>query len=93
MKKLSKIILSIIISIVLISVIFWSVDCNRIFKGKTPIFVINTGVNKDTNAILYYGLGYVVVRCIHLETSAEYTNIEIIFSKYVNHVCFSGKSY
>jgi hypothetical protein len=93
MKKRSKIIFSVIASIVLLGIIFWSIDRNRVFEGKTPLFAINVGINKDTNAELYYGLGYVAVRCVDSETLSEYTNIEMIFSKNVNHVCFSGKSY
>jgi hypothetical protein len=78
---------------VILGTIFWVVDRSRVFAGKTPIFAINVGTNKDTNAQLYYGLGYVAVRCVDPYSSAEYTNIHIIFSKKINHVCFSGKPY
>lgn len=91
MKEIIKIILSLIVAIVLLGVIFWAIDRSRSFEGKTPLFAINAGVNKDTKATLYYGLGYVVVRCVDLETSAEYTNVEMMFSKNINHVCFSGE--
>lgn len=78
MKKRSKIILIVIASIVLLGIIFGIVDNIRAQDEKTPLFAINIGKDDNTNATLYYGLGYVVVKCPPISETLSYVGNDFI---------------
>lgn len=63
MKKKIKILLSIILTIVMISLVFFLIDFSRISKQEKPLFCIKnpTGIIKDGGTIEYIGLGYKVI--------------------------------
>jgi len=61
MKK--KTILIVITSIVLISIIFASIDYFRTRADKLPIFAIRTNQYRDGGSADYIGLGYKIIKC------------------------------
>lgn len=66
MKKVIKIILIVIASIVLLGAIFGTVDYIRAKNGKKPMFAYrNVNVNDEGYFVAteYYGLGYAIVIC------------------------------
>ena len=66
MKKVIKIILIVIASIVILGALFGTVDYIRAKNGKKPIFTYrNTNINSEGYFIAteYYGLGYAIVIC------------------------------
>lgn len=68
----TKIIKRIVIAIVLLLLfgfVFANIDYNRTKKGKPPILAIYVGKNKLTNANIYYGLGYTVIKCPEYENN------------------------
>jgi hypothetical protein len=89
MKKVIKVILLVIASIILLGVIFGIVDNNRANSEKLPLFAVHVGKDKTTNADLYYGIGYVVVKCPPIPKNSEitvddYIKFQILDSR---HVC------
>lgn len=67
MKKRTKIFI-VIASIILIDVIFGSIDYYRAKDEKTPLFAIYIG-KSAINADIYLGLGYTVSSCQKIENS------------------------
>ena len=76
MKKTIKVIIVIIAIMVLLSLIFFVVDYNRVQKQERPIFCIQNpaGIISDGGTIEYFGLGYKV---IDFHTLAGYDDIKI----------------
>ena len=76
MKKGLKICFSIIGVIVILGIIFFVVDYNRVQKQKKPIFCIQNpaGIMNDGGTIEYFGLGYKV---IDFNTLAGFDDIKI----------------
>ena len=76
MKKGLKILLIIIGIIIVLGIIFFVVDYNRVQKQEKPIFCIQNpaGIIKDGGTIEYFGLGYKV---IDFHTLAGYNDIKI----------------
>jgi hypothetical protein len=62
-KKIIKTILIIAISLIVLGFIFANIDYSRIKKYQKPFFAIYMGKNKFTNADMYYGLGYTIIKC------------------------------
>ena len=88
MNKKIKIIIITIIVILLVIVSFGIVDKIRSTSGKLPLFTIYTKEEPTKRGELYYGFGYVVVRCIEREPSyREYVNFQILSD---NYLCFKG---
>ena len=63
MKKVLKILFIIIGIIVVLGVVFFIVDYNRVQKQEKPIFCIQNpaGIINDGGTIEYFGLGYKVI--------------------------------
>jgi len=63
MKKRTKIILIVISTIVLLGIIFGTVDYFRAGNDKAPIFAIRVANYRDGGSKEYWGLGYKVIKC------------------------------
>ena len=76
MKKTIKVIIVTIAIIVLLALIFFVVDYNRVQKQERPIFCIQNpaGIINDGGTIEYFGLGYKV---IDFHTLAGFDDIKI----------------
>ena len=76
MKKVIKIICIVLGIIIMLGIIFFSIDNYRVSKGQTPIFCIKNpaGVIADGGTAEYFGLGYKV---IDFNTLAGYDEIKI----------------
>ena len=76
MKKFLKVIGIILGIIVVLGVVFFTVDYNRIQKQEKPIFCIKNpaGIISDGGTIEYFGIGYKV---IDFHTLAGYDDIKI----------------
>lgn len=63
MKKKIKILFIIIVTIVILGIIFFIVDYNRVKKQELPMFCIKSpaGVLLDGGTVEYFGLGYKVI--------------------------------
>jgi len=67
MKKVAKIVGIIFLMLVILGIIFYTVDKNRAREGQKPIFCIRTSIYKDGGTKIYYGLGYKVIAFNKLE--------------------------
>ena len=76
MKKGLKILFIIIGIIIVLGIVFFVVDYNRVQKQEKPIFCIQNpaGIINDGGTIEYFGLGYKV---IDFHTLARYDDIKI----------------
>ena len=76
MKKFLKVIGIILGIIVVLGVVFFTVDYNRVQKQEKPIFCIQNpaGIISDGGTIEYFGIGYKV---IDFHTLAGYDDIKI----------------
>ena len=76
MKKGLKILFIIIGIIIVLGIVFFMVDYNRVQKQEKPIFCIQNpaGIMNDGGTIEYFGLGYKV---IDFHTLAGYDDIKI----------------
>ena len=76
MKKFLKVIGIILGIIVVLEVVFFTVDYNRVQKQEKPIFCIKNpaGIISDGGTIEYFGIGYKV---IDFHTLAGYDDIKI----------------
>ena len=76
MKKLLKAIVVILGIIIILGIVFFTVDYNRIQKQEKPIFCIQNpaGMINDGGTIEYFGLGY---KIIDFHTLAGYDDIKI----------------
>ncbi len=76
MKKGLKILFIIIGIIIVLGIVFFVVDYNRVQKQEKPIFCIQNpaGVIRDGGTIEYFGLGYKV---IDFHTLAGFDDIKI----------------
>ena len=76
MKKGLKILFIIIGIIIVLGIVFFVVDYNRVQKQEKPIFCIHNpaGVIRDGGTIEYFGLGYKV---IDFHTLAGFDDIKI----------------
>ena len=76
MKRGLKILFIIVGIVVILGIIFFAVDYNRVQKQEKPIFCIQNpaGVIKDGGTIEYFGLGYKV---IDFHTLAGFDDIKI----------------
>lgn len=61
MKKVIKVLLIIIISILVLALVFFALDYSRVQDGKKPIFCIPLGYYLDGGTTEYFGLGYKVI--------------------------------
>lgn len=62
-KKIIKKIMLIAGALLLLGFIFANIDYIRVKRGRAPILAVRVGKNKRTKADIYYGLGYMVVKC------------------------------
>lgn len=88
MRKRTKVLI-VIISIILISVIFGSIDNYRAKIEKTPLFAVHVG-KSGIGADIYVGLGYTVSKCPEIEDNSSYMedgNIDFHLLHYA-HACF-----
>ena len=74
MKKGIKIFCIILITIIILGIVFFIVDYNRVKNNNTPMFCINTGTLRDGGSVEYLGLGYKV---IEFNTLDGYDDIKI----------------
>lgn len=76
MKKILKVVVGILGIIVVLGIVFFTVDYNRVKNQKRPIFCIQSpaGVILDGGTIEYFGLGYKV---IDFHTIAGFDDIKI----------------
>lgn len=76
MKKILKVVVGILGIIVVLGIVFFTVDYNRVKNQKRPIFCIQSpaGVILDGGTIEYLGLGYKV---IDFHTIAGFDDIKI----------------
>ena len=76
MKKLLKVIVIVLGIIVVLGIVFFIVDYNRVQKQEKPIFCIQNpaGIISDGGTIEYFGIGYKV---IDFHTLAGYDDIKI----------------
>lgn len=76
MKKILKVVVGILGIIVVLGIVFYTVDYNRAKNQKRPIFCIQSpaGVILDGGTIEYFGLGYKV---IDFHTIAGFDDIKI----------------
>ena len=76
MKKWLKVIGIVLGIIVILGIVFFAIDYNRVQKQEKPIFCIQNpaGVIKDAGTIEYFGLGYKV---IDFHTLAGFDDIKI----------------
>ena len=76
MKKCLKVIGIVLGIIVILGIVFFAIDYNRVQKQEKPIFCIQNpaGVIKDGGTIEYFGLGYKV---IDFHTLAGFDDIKI----------------
>ena len=76
MKKLLKVIVIVLEIIVVLGIVFFIVDYNRVQKQEKPIFCIQNpaGIISDGGTIEYFGIGYKV---IDFHTLAGYDDIKI----------------
>jgi uncharacterized membrane protein YobD (UPF0266 family) len=87
-KKMIKNILIIIGALLLLGFIFANIDYSRTKKGKPPILAIHVGKDKGTNADIYYGLGYIVIKCPKYENNViKYQNKYELYFLDNRHVC------
>ena len=87
MKKRNKIILSSILLIVLLGIIFATVDYFRAKSDKSPLFAIRAIQHKDGSSADYWGLGYKVIKCSTLsrDKSVHFGFYNINVDKVCNH--------
>ena len=74
MKKGLKIFFIILGVIVLLGIVFFVIDYNRVQKQEKPIFCIKTGTYLDGGTVEYFSLGYKV---IDFNTLAGFDDIKI----------------
>ena len=76
MKKILKVVVGILGIIVVLGIVFFTVDYNRVKNQKKPIFCIKSpaGAIMDGGTIEYFGLGYKV---IDFHTIAGFDDIKI----------------
>lgn len=76
MKKILKVVVGILGIIVVLGIVFFMVDYNRVKNQEKPIFCIQSpaGVILDGGTIEYFGLGYKV---IDFHTIAGFDDIKI----------------
>lgn len=89
MKKVAKIVGIILLVLVVLGIIFYTVDKNRAREGQKPIFCIPIGAYLDGGTVEYIGLGYKVIAFNKMEdivdnTMNYYTRVHIgsIFMTY-----------
>ena len=89
MKKVAKIVGIILIILVMLGIIFYTIDKNRAREGQKPMFCIPIGMYLDGGTIEYIGLGYKVIDFNKMEdivdnTMNYYTKVHIgsIFMTY-----------
>lgn len=90
MKKRTKVLI-IVISIILVGIIFGTIDYYRAKEEKTPLFAIHIG-KSAINADIYVGLGYTVSKCpevINTNGYMEDGNVDFHLFGYA-HACFVG---
>lgn len=61
MKKGIKIFAIILVTIIILGIVFFIIDYNRVKNSNTPMFCINTGTLRDGGSVEYLGLGYKVI--------------------------------
>lgn len=61
MKKWLKVIGVIVGGIIVLGIVFFAIDYNRVQKQAKPIFCINVATYRDGGTKEYYGLGYKVI--------------------------------
>ena len=74
MKKGLKIFLIILCAIVILGIVFFAIDYNRVQKQEKPIFCIKAGTYLDGGTVEYFGIGYKV---IDFHTLAGFDDIKI----------------
>jgi hypothetical protein len=83
-KKIFRKAIVIPIILLLLGIIFANIDYSRTKKNKPPIIAIYVGKNKYTEADIYWGLGYRVVKCPQKQNNK--TKYQLYFLD-AHHVC------
>lgn len=61
MKKGLKVISIVLVIVIILGLIFFIVDYNKIKNNEKPVFCINTSSYEDGGTVEYFGLGYKVI--------------------------------
>ena len=96
MKKGIKVLLIILGVIIVLGLVFFAIDYNRVQKQEKPIFCIQNpaGVIRDGGTVEYFGLGYKVIDFNRLDGydeikigswSMKYEDFENEFNDYVDN--------
>ncbi|HHT38116.1 MAG TPA: hypothetical protein GXZ95_01720 [Mollicutes bacterium] len=62
-KNIIKKVVIVFVSLLLLGLVLANIDYKRTTKGEPPLLAIYVGKNNYTNAGIYYGLGYKVIKC------------------------------
>ena len=90
MKKRTKVLI-VIGAIMLISIIFGTIDYYRAKDEKTPLFAVYVG-KSGIDAKIYVGLGYTVSKCPELENPNDYMENGLVDFHPImlfTHACFA----
>ena len=74
MKKLLKVVGLILVILIILGIIFFTIDYSRVKNNETPIFCILKDEANDGGTKIYLGLGYKV---IDFHTLAGFDDIKI----------------
>lgn len=84
MKKIIKILFILIQIMIVLALVFFAFDINRVYKNEEPIFSKKTGIYKD-GSIEYYGIGYKVIKYVNPKIKKEYEyKMGTLFMKFIN---------
>lgn len=86
-KSVIKYVLLSIVALLLLGILFANIDYSRIKKDKPPILSIHVGEDKHTGTDIYYGLGYIVLKCPKGEKNVKYENKYELYFLDNRHYC------
>ncbi len=82
--KINKKNIIILLVLILICIILFAIDYNRVNDNTKPIFCIQTKLYEDGGSTEYIGLGYKVIKYVRLEESKTIYKIGTWFMKFDN---------
>lgn len=82
--KSKKIILAVLGVLLIIIILFFTVDCIRVNINTSPIFCVQTQTYDDGGSIEYTGLGYKVIKYVTLKDDTVKYKIGTWFMKFDN---------
>jgi len=82
--KASKVILTVLGAILIITILFFTIDCIRVNINTSPIFCVQTQTYDDGGSTEYTGLGYKVIKYVTLKDDTVKYKIGTWFMKFDN---------